>query len=101
PPMSASAAPAPRRAWQAPGLQAGSSASLRGVLERVHVLVAEAEVMPHLVHQHMRHEVFEALVAALDPLVEDGRAEQPDAVRHRARMVDRLLAQRDAFVDSG
>jgi hypothetical protein len=41
-------------------------------------------VVPDLVHQHVRDEVLERLVAAGDPFVEHRLAEQADAVGQAA-----------------
>jgi hypothetical protein len=70
-------------------------------LKRMHRLVAEAEVVADFVHQHMRDEMLERFVAALDPFVEDRLAEQPDAVGQGARVADALLVKRQALVDTG
>ena len=67
----------------------------------MHVIVAQPEVMPDLVDQHVADQMLEGLVAAREPFVEDGFAEQPDPVGQRAAGRNRLLAQRHAFIQPG
>ena len=62
------------------------------VLERVHVVVAQAEMMTDFVHQDVGDEMLERVVA-VRPFVEDRAAEQADAVGQRARMVDASLGR--------
>ena len=57
-------------------------------------------MMADLMHQDMGDEMLERVVA-VRPFVEDRAAEQADAVRQRARMVDASLGDRNAFVDAG
>ncbi len=54
-------------------------------LERVHVVVGEAEMVAGLVDQDVRDEMLEA-VLAVGPFVEDRPAEQADPVGQVARM---------------
>ena len=57
------------------------------LLERVHVGVAEPEMMADLVDQDVARPVLER-VLALGPFVEHRAAEQADAVGQRARLLD-------------
>ncbi len=70
------------------------------LLDRVHVLVAEPEMMANFVDLYVADEMLE-LFAILDPLVEDSAPKQSDAVGQGAALLDAALAERNALVNPG
>lgn len=63
-------------------LKAGGADLVRFFEERVHRLVAEAEMVSNLMHQNVRDEVRQRDIAAIDPLIEDGSAIEKHHRRH-------------------
>ncbi len=53
--------------------------SARRCLDRLHVLVRKAEMVPDLVHQHVRDEVAKGFLV-LGPVVQQRHAVEPDHV---------------------
>ncbi len=79
---------------------AAAASLIVGVEHRVHLFVAEAEVMADFVDENVSHEVRQCDVAALDPFVEDGAAIEKDHWRRRRRIAERALGEIDALIEA-
>ena len=76
--------------------QAGS----RLILQRMHILIAQAEMMADLVDQDVADQMLERL-ALLAPFGKDGLAEQADPIGQCSAGLDAALADRNALIDAG
>src|SRR5436190_4402140 len=65
-------------------------------LDRVHVVVRQAEMMTDLMHQDMRDDMPKRLFV-LGPIVQDRTPIEPDHVWHALRIAYRLKWQADAL----
>ena len=72
---------------------------MRLVFQGMHVRVAEAEMMTHLVDQDMPDEMFE-LLSSLGPLVEDRTPIEEDLVGKGAGFLDALFRQRPPRIEA-
>lgn len=67
---------------------------IRRILQRMHIIVRQAEVMANLVDGDVRHQLFQRDIAALAPFRQDRHAKQLDPVRQRTGLLDALQMQR-------
>ena len=74
--------------------------SVRLVFERVHVLVAETEMVACLVDDDVGHEIGQ-VHAGIFPFCDKWHPEQPDSRRHFGRIELRLFGQRNTLVKAG
>src|ERR1700736_6119030 len=65
-------------------------------LDRLHVVVGEAEMMADLVNQHMADDMAQRLVM-FGPIIQDGATIQPDHVGQACDVV--IAAKRQAYAD--
>src|SRR3546814_3788556 len=86
--------------WYYPCAKSGGAPLIERLrLDRVHGIVRKAEMVAHLMHQHMGDERFQAF-PAFSPFIEDRATVEVDHVRQASRKIDRFVAHRTAAVEA-
>src|SRR3546814_3147525 len=86
--------------WYYPCAKSGGAPLIeRPRLDRVHGIVRKAEMVAHLMHQHMGDERFQAF-PAFSPFIEDRATVEVDHVGQASRKIDRFVAHRTAAVEA-